>query len=128
MLPQFQSQSQYIDSVVTDVQRPQATIPGLDTCTTYWVTVTARYCGRSATTEPQLIGIKDTTAYQLDVLSADDSCSEWIKVDLDSKLRDMEMGLQTAASSCDTNALEIPCFIGSNWMCSDGDDKRITFQ
>ena len=121
-------QTQYVDSVRTDVQQPQATLSGLDTCTTYWVTITASYCGRSATTEPQLIGIKDTIAYQLDVLLADDTCSNWIEEDRDTKLRDMEMELQTAASSCDTNALEIPCFVGSSWMCSNDGEKKLTFQ
>ena len=121
-------QTQYIDSVRTDLQQPQATLPGLDTCTSYWVTITASYCGRSSTTEPQLLGIKDTTPYQLVVLLADATCSDWIKEDADTKLRDMEMGLQAAGSSCGTNGLEIPCFTGSSWMCSDDDDKKLTFQ
>ena len=103
-------------------------LSGLDTCTSYWVTVSASYCGRMSTTEPQLIGIKDATAFQIDLLLPDDTCSEFIKVDPDSKLRDMEMGLQTAASSCDDNALQIPCFTGSSWTCSDTDSKRLTFQ
>ena len=121
-------QAQYVGSFRTDVQQLQVMLSGLDTCTSYWVTVTASYCGRMSTTEPQLVGIKDTTAYELDVLLADDTCSEFIRVDPDSKLRDMEMGLQTAASSCDDNALQIPCFIGSSWTCSDDDDKKLTFQ
>ena len=120
-------QAQYVGSVRTDVQQPQVMLPGLDTCTSYWVTVTASYCGRMSTTEPQLVDIKDTIAYELDLLLADDTCSEFIKVDPDSKLRDMEMKLQTAASSCDDNALQIPCFIRSSWTCSD-DDKKLTFQ
>ena len=128
MLLKFQSQSQYVGSVRTGVRQPQATLSGLDTCTNYWVTITASYCGRMSTTGPQLTGIKDTTTYQLDVLLSDDTCPDWIKIDPDSKLRDMEMGLQTAAGSCGDNALEIPCFIGSSWMCSDGDDKKLTFQ
>jgi hypothetical protein len=80
-----------------------------------------------STTEPQLIGIKDTTAYQIDVLLTDETCSDWIKLDPDSKLRDMEMGLQTGTSSCEGKDLEIPCFIGSSWTCSD-DEKELTFQ
>ena len=128
LLIQFQSQSQYIGSVRTDIQQPRATLPGLDTCTTYWVTVTASYCGRMSTTEPQLIGIKDTTSFELDVLLPEGvTCSDWTKIDPDSKLRDMEMGLQTGTSSCDGNAFQIPCFIGSSWMCSDI-DKQATFQ
>ena len=121
-------QTQYVDSVRTGLQQPQATLSGLDTCTSYWVTITASYCGRSSTTEPQLLGIKDTTPYQLAVLLADATCSDWIKEDTDTKLRDMEMGLQAAGSSCGTNGLEIPCFIESSWMCSDDDDKKLTFQ
>ena len=124
----FILQSQYLGSVRTDVQQPRATLLGLDTCTTYWVTVTASYCGRMSSTEPQLIGIKDTTAYQIDVLLTDEICSDWIKIDPDSKLRDMEMGLQAGTSSCDGNALQIPCFIGSSWVCSDDDEKKLTFQ
>ena len=124
----FILQSQHQGSVRTDVQQPRATLLGLDTCTTYWVTVTASYCGRMSSTEPQLIGIKDTTAYQIDVLLTDEICSDWIKIDPDSKLRDMEMGLQAGTSSCDGNALQIPCFIGSSWVCSDDDEKKLTFQ
>ena len=118
-----------VGSVKTDFQQPQVSLSGLDTCATYWITITASYCGRSATTdEPQLLNIKDSTPYQLEVLLADDICSDWIKVDLDTKLRDMEMGLQAAGSSCGTNGLEIPCFIGSSWMCSEDDNKKLTFQ
>ena len=121
-------QAQYVGSFRTDVQQLQVMLSGLDTCTSYWVTVTASYCGRMSTTEPQLVGIKDTIAYELDLLLADDTCSEFIKVDPDSKLRDMEMELQTAVSSCEDNALQIPCFIGSSWTCSDDDEKKLTFQ
>ena len=121
-------QTQYVDGVRTDLQQPQATLINLDTCTSYWVTVTASYCGRSSTTEPQLLGIKDTTPYELVVVLPDDTCSDWIKEDTDTKLRDMEMGLQAAGSSCGTNGLEIPCFTGSRWLCSDDDDKKLTFQ
>lgn len=122
-------QTQLIGSVTTDFQRPQVSISDLDTCTTYLVTVTASYCSQSATTdESQLINIKDTTPYKLDVLLPDDTCSEWIKMNPDSKLREMETRLQDAGSSGMCDGLVIPCFMQSSWMCTDGDDKKLTFQ
>ena len=105
------------------MQHPQVRLHSLDTCTSYWVTVTASYCGRISTTVPQFLSIKDTVPYQLAVLLQDNTCSEWISEGADLKVMDMEMGLQGAGSFC---GLEIPCFSGSKWMCSD--DEMLTFQ
>ena len=118
-------QTQYVDSIRTDVQRPQATITDLDTCISYWVTVTASYCGRSSTTDPEMLGIKDSTPFELVVLLTDTTCKDWISDDTDTKLRELETRLQDAGSFC---SLQIPCFIESRWMCSDDDDKKLTFQ
>ena len=118
-------QTQYVDSIRTDVQQPQAIITGLDTCTSYWVTVTASYCGRSNTTDPEILGIKDSSPFELVVLLTDTTCKGWINDDTDTKLRDMEMRLQAAGSSC---SLQIQCFIESQWMCSDDNDRKLTFQ
>ena len=118
-----------VGSVGADPQQRQVSLSGLDTCTTYLITVTASSCGRSATTdEPQLLGIKDTTSYEFGLLLPDDTCSNWIKVDSDSKLREMEARLQDAGSSGMCDGFQIPCFMESSWMCTDDDDKKLTFQ
>ena len=99
---------------------------GLDVCTSYWVTVTSiSHCGRSSTADPKIIGIKDTVQFKLMLTLDGTPCNDWIKVDTETKIMDMEMALSGAGQSC---GLEIPCFADSQWQCSDDDDKNITFQ
>lgn len=102
------------------------TLPGLDTCISYWVTITATsYCGLSATTEPVTLGIKDSIPFGMEVILPDVACNDWIKENEEVKISDMELVLLDAATSC---SLEIPCFRGSQWQCATIDDKKVTFQ
>lgn len=102
-------------------------IPGLDICTSYWVTITAAsYCGRSITTEPMMLDIKDSVPYVLEVILPKDTlCNEWINQDRDIKITDMEEALVRAGTSC---SLVIPCFNGSEWQCTEDDDKKLMFK
>lgn len=121
----FLLQSQYAGSVSTTTEEPQVPIDNLDTCTSYWVTITAiSYCGLISTTEPILLGIKDSASYQLELnLPEDTPCSDWIKQNADAKIMDMEMVLMDAGTS---EGLMIPCFNGSQWECpGDGDNKLV---
>ena len=118
-------QSQYAGSVSTTEQQPQVKIPNLDTCQNYWVTVTAiEYCGARSTSDPMFVGIKDTVPYELQLQIKDISCDDWIKLDTDTKIMDMEQQLQGAGPSC---GLTIPCFITSQWKCDVGDQMKLTF-
>ena len=103
------------------------TITGLDACTSYWVTVTVAYCSLSS--EPQLLSIKDSAPYELVLLLTDTtiSCSDWITENNDAKIRDIEIGLRAATSSC-FNGLQTICFRESQWMCHGNNDRLLTFQ
>ena len=89
--------------------------------------VTAIYCGRRSDSEPQLTGFKDVTSFQVIATlgGSDTSCSEWITVDSQQKIMDMENGLRRAEISC---GFQIPCFRNSQWMCTGDDSTKILFQ
>ena len=103
------------------------TISGLNVCTSYWVTITAvSYCGRSITTEPMMLDIKDSVPYTLKVVLPEDTLyNDWINQDRDVKITDMEDTLVRAGTSC---SLVIPCFNGSEWQCTEDDDKKVMFK
>ena len=102
------------------------TLIDLDICTRYWVTVTTiSYCGSRSTTEPTIIGIKDAVQFKLAVTLDGTPCTDWIKVDTETKVMDMETALKLAGADC---GQEIPCFTDSQWQCSEDDDKTIIFQ
>ena len=113
----------------TTIEQPQVTLNGLDICTSYWLTITSiSYCGHTSSTEPTFIGIKDAVQYELALALDNILCSEWITKDTQEKIMDMETALAAAGPSCGDNGLTIPCFLESQWQCSEDDDTKVTFK
>ena len=108
------------------LQQSKVTISGLEACNNYWTVATAIYCGRRSDSEPVLTGFSDAVQFQLAV-SLDRSgtaCSDWISMDPQKKITDMENGLRSAEASC---GFQIPCFRNSSWECSI-DNTKASFQ
>lgn len=126
-MPHAILQTEKFDSFQTTIDQPQKMFMGLNTCQRYWVVVTGRYCGKSGSTDPMLIGFQDANPYELTLTlgEKDGPCTSWIKNDPDTKVADMEAGLMIRSSEC---GFDIPCFDGSTWKCKGEGPLKVTFE
>ena len=105
----------------------QVTLTGLQTCSSYWVTVAVvNTCGvrRSGQSDPKLVGLHDTQMFELLVTLTTKTCTTWITENANAKISDMTRRLQLAASTC---GITIPCVVSSQWQCQNNDPYKARF-
>ena len=121
-------QTQESGRVRATLQQSQASAFNLEACNDYWVVVTAVHCGRRSSSEPKLTGFYDATSLEvsLSLRGSGYTCGEWMTLDSQQKLMDMETALRRAEASCTFG--QIPCFRNSMWVCSDEDSPDILFR
>ena len=102
-------------------------VKDLNTCSRYWVVVTAHYCSNSGSTEPTLIGLYESNPYELTLTlgDKDEPCKSWIMKDRETKTTDMEGVLTSRSSDC---GFDISCFENSTWNCTAEDPLKVTFK
>lgn len=117
----FLLQNQLVRDGSVQSAQTQITLTGLQTCSSYWVTVAVvNSCGvrRSGQSDPKLIGLYDTRTFELLVTLTTKTCTTWITENANSKISDLTMRLQLTASTC---GITIPCIVSSQWQCQNDD-------
>ena len=123
----FLLQSQIARDGSVQSAQTQITLTGLQTCSSYWVTVAVvNSCGvrRSGQSDPKLVGLHDVRNLDLLVTLPSKPCTTWITENANTKITDMTRRLQLAASTC---GITIPCIISSQWQCPNDDPQKARF-
>ena len=105
----------------------QVVLQSLSPCSTYLVVVTAINCGLRITSEAHLLGLYDSTPFNITLCPGENfKCSDWITEDMMSKVADIESVLNSVLiSQCLVRNLS--CYVGSGFICSM-DESMATFE
>ena len=123
----FLLQSQIARDGSVQSAQTQITLTGLQTCSSYWVTVAVvNSCGvrRSGQSDPKLVGLYDVRNLDLLVTLPSKPCTTWITESANTKIADITRRLQLAASTC---GITIPCIVSSQWQCPNDDPQKARF-
>lgn len=121
-------QSQVPSDGSVQSKETQVSVPDLETCNAYWVTVAVvNSCGilRSQPSRSSRIDLNDVTSFQLLVILPDKPCTTWITEDTNTKIGDVTTRLGLAATTC---GITLPCpLFSSQFQCQNDDPKKATF-
>ena len=111
---------------VTTAQR-QVNLQNLNPCSTYWIVVTAVNCGLRISSSPQLLGLFNPSEFSIALCPGRGfQCSEWIGVNVTSKVADIESSLSSVLTS-QCLLSDSTCFTNGGFTCN-GDDSMVIFR
>lgn len=111
---------------LTTAQR-QVYLQDLNPCSTYWVVITAVNCGLRISSSPQLFGLFSPSEFSIALCPGHGFlCSEWIGVNVTSKVADIESALSSVLTS-QCLLSDSTCFTNSGFTCY-GDDGMVIFR
>lgn len=105
----------------------QVILQNLNPCSLYWVVVTAINCGLHIMSEPRLIELYEPAPLNITFCPGDRFiCSDWINVDVMSKVASTENVLSSIITS-QCPAGNLPCYRRSRFVCYV-DSSMVTFE
>lgn len=111
---------------ITTIQR-QVNLQDLNPCSTYWIVITAVNCGLRISSSPQLLGLFNSSEFSIALCPGGSfQCSEWIGINVTSKVADIESALSSVLTS-QCLLSDSTCFANSGFTCY-GDDSMVIFR
>ena len=105
----------------------QVVLQSLNPCSFYWVVVTAINCGLRVMSEPRFIEPYEPAPFNITFCPGEKFiCSDWINVDMMSKVAGTENILSSILTS-QCLAGNLPCYRGSRFVCHV-DSSTVTFE
>ena len=94
------------------------TIENLDSCTDYWVAISAVDCSSRLGGNPMLVGLFEPTPFKF-VISLDENtnCRSWIADNMDEKISGVQGSLRSALDRTSCTGAGLPCLATSQFVC-----------